>query len=169
MVMQEAIPKSSGFDSRILATDLDSDVLAHAKRDLYTDESLAAIHPGHLRTFSKGDGGETHGQNRVSRQLRESVVFLHLNLMDAWPMRGSFDAIFCRNVLIYFTKETQRVLFERIADLLGVVKCLFLGHSESLTELNDRFEYCGKNIYRKVKESRNRTPTPTRRTPGQTC
>ncbi|MFP8871770.1 MAG: CheR family methyltransferase, partial [Myxococcota bacterium] len=79
-------------------------------------------------------------------QLRESVVFLHLNFMDAWPMRGSFDAIFCRNVLIYFTKEMRRVLFERIADLLGVVKCLFLGHSESLTELNDRFEYAARKL-----------------------
>ena len=144
MVMQEAMPKSSGFDSRILATDLDLDVLAHAKRDLYTDESLAAIHPGRLRTSYKGDGGENHGQNRVLRQLRESVVFLHVNLMDAWPMCGSFDAIPCRNVLIYFTKEMQRVLFERIAELLGVVKCLFLGHSESLTELNDRFEYAAR-------------------------
>ena len=87
MVMQEAIPKSPGAGSRILDAELDSDVLAHAKRDLYTDESLAAIHLGHLRTFSKGDGGEPHGQNRVSRQLRDSVVFLRLNLMDAWPTR----------------------------------------------------------------------------------
>jgi chemotaxis protein methyltransferase CheR len=146
LARQNAIPKLLGHDSRILATDLDSDVLAHAKRGRYTDESLAAIHPDRLRTFSKGDGGESHGQNRVSRQLRQSVVFLHLNLMDAWPMRGSFDAIFCRNVLIYFTKEMQRVLFERIADLLGVVKCLFLGHSESLTELNDRFEYAARKF-----------------------
>ena len=79
--------ESPGAGSRILDTELDSDVLAHAKRDLYTDESLAASHLGHLRTFSKGDGGENHGQNRVSRQLRESVVFLQLNLMDAWPTR----------------------------------------------------------------------------------
>jgi len=83
--------------------------------------------------------------------LRQLITFKTLNLMDAWPMRGPFDFIFCRNVVIYFSKDTQRVLFDRFADYLPTGGHLFIGHSESLHRVTDRFRLLGQTIYRKVK------------------
>ena len=71
------------------------------------------------------------------------------NLMHEWPMRGPFDAIFCRNVIIYFDKETQRALFERMARLQRPGDYLFLGHSESLYRVSEQYDLIGKTIYRR--------------------
>jgi len=79
------------------------------------------------------------------------IAFKQLNLMHDWPMHGPFDIIFCRNVVIYFDKPTQMRLFERYADILVDGGYLFLGHSETMHNLSDRFELIGKTIYRKVK------------------
>ena len=83
--------------------------------------------------------------------LKGLIAFKHLNLQEAWPMRGPFDAIFCRNVVIYFDKPTQVVLFNRMAELLAVGGWLYIGHSENLSQVSDRFELVGRTIYRKVR------------------
>ena len=70
--------------------------------------------------------------------------------MQDWPMRGPFDAIFCRNVVIYFDKATQKKLFDRFADLLVDCGHLYLGHSESMHGISDRFEFIGQTMYRKL-------------------
>ena len=87
---------------------------------------------------------------RVSPELQRLIQFNPLNLMTEWPMRGRFDLIFCRNVVIYFDKQTQRQLVERYANILEEGGYLILGHSESLLNVSDRFELLGNTIYRKI-------------------
>jgi chemotaxis protein methyltransferase CheR len=85
----------------------------------------------------------------VHPRLRELVTIQPLNLLHDWPMRGPFDAIFCRNVVIYFDKPTKQRLFERYARLLVPGGYLFLGHSESMHGLSDAFDLVGRTVYRK--------------------
>jgi len=86
----------------------------------------------------------------VVPELRERIRFRQLNLKETWPMRGPFDVIFCRNVVIYFDKEMQKLLFNRFADILTPTGYLFIGHSESLFGITDRFRVAGRTIYQKV-------------------
>jgi chemotaxis protein methyltransferase CheR len=85
----------------------------------------------------------------VQDELRNLITFKQLNLMHEWPVRGPFDAIFCRNVIIYFDKDTQRALFERMAALQRPGDMLFLGHSESLYRVSDKYELVGRTVYRR--------------------
>jgi chemotaxis protein methyltransferase CheR len=80
-------------------------------------------------------------------ELQQMISFRQLNLMDSWPMRGLFDIIFCRNVVIYFSKQNQRILFDRFANALDRRGYLFVGHSESLFDICDRFNLLGNTIY----------------------
>jgi chemotaxis protein methyltransferase CheR len=148
MVLRETLPKV-GWDVKILATDLDSNVLATAERGVYEASRVKDLPEARLRRwFQKGQGAQA-GQVRVAQELRELITFRRLNLMDDWPMRGPFDIVFCRNVVIYFDKPTQRVLFERFADLLVDQGHLFVGHSESLFKVTERFVPLGKTIYQR--------------------
>jgi len=90
------------------------------------------------------------GKVRVRQELRQMIAFKHLNLMSHWPMKGPFDVIFCRNVVIYFDKDTQRVLFDRYANLLVPGGFLYIGHSENLFGITERFKLLGRNIHRKI-------------------
>ena len=83
--------------------------------------------------------------------LKHIIRFKPLNLLEPWPMRGKFDVIFCRNVVIYFDKATQRALFDRYADILKPDGWLFIGHSESLFRVSDRFRHLGRTTYRKIR------------------
>jgi chemotaxis protein methyltransferase CheR len=104
-----------------------------------------------MRFFDKGTGPQT-GKLRAREELRNLITFRQLNLMQDWPLRGPFDAIFCRNVVIYFDKATQRTLFERMATLQRPGDLLFLGHSESLYRVCDRYELIGRTIYRRIED-----------------
>ena len=148
MVIRETLP-AVGWDVKILATDLDSNVLATAERGVYEWNRVKDLPETRLRRwFQKGRNAQA-GWVRAAPALRDLITFRQLNLMDDWPMRGPFDLIFCRNVVIYFDKPTQRVLFERFADLLIEQGHLFVGHSESLFKVTERFAPLGKTIYRK--------------------
>mgnify|MGYP001013569799 FL=1 len=148
MVVRETLP-SVGWDAKILATDLDSNVLATAQRGVYDEARIKDLPEARARRwFQKGRGTQS-GQVRVAPDLQDMIVFRRLNLMLDWPMSGPFDVIFCRNVVIYFDKPTQRTLFERFADLLTERGHLFVGHSESLFKVTDRFAPLGKTIYRR--------------------
>ena len=91
------------------------------------------------------------GLVEMKQALRDLIAFKRLNLQDKWLMQGRFNVIFCRNVVIYFDKPTQRQLFDRLADLLQPDGWLFIGHSESLLGVSDRFESQGRTIYRKIR------------------
>ncbi len=148
MVVRETLP-AVGWDVKILATDLDSNVLATAERGVYEWNRVKDLSEARLRRwFQKGRNAQS-GSVRTAPALRDLITFRQLNLMDDWPMRGPFDLIFCRNVVIYFDKPTQSVLFERFADLLVERGHLFVGHSESLFKVTERFSPLGKTIYQK--------------------
>lgn len=148
MVLRETLP-ATGWDVKILATDLDSNVLATAGQGVYELSRVKDLPEARLRRwFQKGRGAQA-GRVRVAPALRELITFRRLNLMDEWPMRGAFDIVFCRNVVIYFDKPTQRVLFERFADQLVEQGHLFVGHSESLFKVTERFVPLGKTIYQR--------------------
>ncbi len=138
------------WDIRILATDIDSDVVATGRAGIYAYERIEGLDKKlQSRWFKQGKGEQT-GLVRVDPALQALISFRQLNLMQEWPIRGPFDVIFCRNVVIYFDKETQRVLFDRYANLLGPEGNLFIGHSENLFKVSDRFELIGRTIYKRI-------------------
>jgi chemotaxis protein methyltransferase CheR len=150
MVLREAQAQLVGWDAKLLATDLDSNVLAQGQRGIYVRDRFAGMAGKRVaRFFSEvNDNGER--KLSAEDEIRDLITFKQLNLMHEWPMKGPFDAIFCRNVIIYFDKETQRKLFERMAALQRPGDFLFLGHSESLYRVSDRYELIGRTIYRRL-------------------
>ncbi len=146
MTVREALPEAERWDVKILATDLDSNVLAHAKRGVYAQDRVRGLSEQRLRTSFSNDSGTF----TVRPELARMIVFKQLNLMDPFPMRGPLDAIFCRNVVIYFDKDTQRDLFARFARLQQPEALLFLGHSESLFRVSADYALLGKTMYRRV-------------------
>ncbi len=146
MTLLENLPSHEKWDVRILATDLDSNVLETAQRGIYNTDRIKGISNQRLkRWFLKGKNNKE--AVRVSPELQKLISFKQLNLLRPWPFRGPFDFIFCRNVVIYFDKPTQKVLFERYADMLEMNAHLFIGHSESLFKVTDRFKLMGQTIY----------------------
>jgi chemotaxis protein methyltransferase CheR len=149
MTVCEAIPDVASWDIKILATDIDSDMVARAKRGLYTADRLRGMDPARIKRFFRRvshEGGEAF---EVSSEIASLITFKQLNLMTPLPMRGPLDVIFCRNVVIYFDKDTQRELFARFAPLQQPNQVLCLGHSESLFKVSDAWELIGKTIYRR--------------------
>jgi chemotaxis protein methyltransferase CheR len=151
MTIAETLPDWQKYDIRILATDLDTDVLERARSGVYPDDRVRGMEPSRIKRFFTPVAGERPAW-RFDPQLASLISFRQLNLMHQLPMRGPLDAIFCRNVIIYFDKETQRDLFTRIAPLQAPDALLFLGHSESLFKVSEAYDLIGKTIYRRVKE-----------------
>ncbi len=151
MCLREALPKSAGWDVKILATDLDSNMVQRGKDGIYTTERVEGLSDARMKKWVKRGTGENSDKVRMSQELRDLITFKELNLMESWPIKGPFDFMFCRNVVIYFNKDTQRELFDRYADLLAPKAHLFIGHSESLNKVTVRFDLLGKTIYQKVK------------------
>jgi chemotaxis protein methyltransferase CheR len=141
------------FDSwtppvKILATDLDTGVLARAEAGVYADERVEKLSPERVKRFFLRGSGANAGRVRVRPELRAMITFRRLNLLDAvWPMRGPFDAIFCRNVMIYFDKPTQLKVLEKFVPLLRPEGVLFAGHSESFHNAGHLFHLRGKTVY----------------------
>jgi chemotaxis protein methyltransferase CheR len=150
VAVREAFPAHESWDVRILATDIDTRVLAHAEAGEYSAEQAERI-PSELlhRYFYQGEG-DNAGHVRAKPILKSLVRFRRLNFMDAsWPMRGLFDAIFCRNVIIYFDRATQRKLIERMTHLLRPGGYLFLGHSESLIDTRAGLRHTSQSVYQR--------------------
>lgn len=148
ITVKENLPK--GWDVKVLATDLDFNVVAHGKAGVYEQRRVEGMSKERLNRWFRKGSGENEGKVRVVDELQELITFKQLNLMHDWPMKGPFDIIFCRNVMIYFNKDTQRRLTNRYADLLADDGHLIIGHSESLFKVSDRFNLIGKTIYQKI-------------------
>jgi len=151
MVLREALGNAAGWDVRLLATDIDSNVVATAKAGIYREDRLERMSTERRRRFFEPAQDARGACFRVTDEVRSLITFARLNLMEPFPMKGPFDAIFCRNVVIYFDKETQRELFDRMADIQREGDWLFLGHSESLFRVSDRYELIGRTVYRKAR------------------
>lgn len=136
------------WNARILATDLDSNVLAKGKAGIYALDRIESLPDATKKTGFHRRRNEPVVE--VKQRFRDLIAFKQLNLLNTWPMKGPFDFIFCRNVVIYFDKDTQRVLFNKMADLLAPRGYLFIGHSESLHRVSDRFESKGRTIYQRI-------------------
>jgi chemotaxis protein methyltransferase CheR len=149
--LQRNVIRYKGWDVKILATDLDSNVLAHGKRGVYrlsgsdglTDEDRREF----FDEFDQGNQPELLAKDKI----RNMITFNRLNLLHKWPMKGKFDVIFCRNVVIYFDKPTQKVLFDRYANQLKEFGYLMIGHSENLHRVTDRFKALGGTRYKKIR------------------
>lgn len=136
---------------RILATDLDTSVLVKAREGVYLIDRLEKLPTDKLKRFFLKGSGAREGQVRIRQELRDMISFQRLNLLDDdWPMRGPFDAIFCRNVMIYFDKPTQRKILRKFAPMLHPDGLLFVGHSESLFHASELFKLRSKTVYQLV-------------------
>lgn len=150
MTVRSIIPANSGWDVKILATDLDSNMVEKGLKGIYTEERVTGLSQQNMKKWVKKGKGDTAGMVKMDDRLREMITFKQLNLMHDWPMKGSFDLIFCRNVVIYFNKDTQKILFDRYADMLVGDGHLFIGHSESMYKICDRFKLLGQTIYKRL-------------------
>ena len=143
MCLLAALPDLPRWDFKILATDIDTNVLAKAATGVYPEAELNGLSAERARVFERSSDGSV----RVPIAVRSLISFKPLNLMTAWPMKGPFDAIFCRNVAIYFDKPTQGELFSRLGKLIVPEGFLYIGHSENLGSGGEGFRLVGKTIY----------------------
>ncbi|MGK0250158.1 MAG: chemotaxis protein methyltransferase CheR [Oleispira sp.] len=149
MILKESLPDFDDWDVKILATDLDANVIAHGKAGIYRQDRIEGLDERRIKRWFKRGSGDNSDMVKVSPELQQMITFKRLNLLHEWPMSGPFDLMFCRNVVIYFDKDTQRVLFDRYADILAPDAHLFIGHSETLFKVSSRFDSLGQTIYRK--------------------
>jgi chemotaxis protein methyltransferase CheR len=132
----------------IMATDIDTNVLAHAERGIYTADRVAKLTDCQRRRFFLRGTGKQEGTVRLRNEVRSLVTFGRFNLLDPkWSVNGPFDAIFCRNVMIYFDKATQRQILQKLAPLLLPHGLLFAGHSECFVHAADIVRLRGKTVY----------------------
>jgi len=138
-----AFPELKRWDFKILATDIDSNVVAKAATGIYPKGELNGLSAQRTALFERTGTGDV----RIPREARELVTFKLLNLIEPWPVKGPFDAIFCRNVAIYFDKPTQGTLFDRLGQVLAPDGFLYIGHSENLQAVSKGFRLVGKTVY----------------------
>lgn len=153
MSVCEALGDAPRADVRILATDLDSDVLSRARAGKYTPDTLKTVDAARRSRFFEEVHENGATRYAVKPMLSRLITFNQLNLMHELPMRGPLDVIFCRNVVIYFDKETQRRLFQRYARLQRPGDLLFIGHSESMFKVSEAYTLIGRTIYRRNEAS----------------
>lgn len=146
----EALGNLQQYDIRILATDIDTNILDRAARGMYPQQDMEKVPRELLMKFfaRREEGKEVFYE--AGEELKRIIAFKPLNLMGEWPMKGPFDAIFCRNVMIYFDKPTQDRLLTRFGRLLAPQAYLYLGHSESVRGLEATFRLLNNTIYQKV-------------------
>lgn len=135
------------LDLKILATDIDTQVLKKASDGIYPADRIGDLDPEYANHFRGMVSGETL---TIAPELKRFITFRNLNLFEAWPFQGNFDAIFCRNVIIYFEADERRMLVERMVERIHPGGYLYLGHSEALIEQHDKLKNEGHTIYRKL-------------------
>lgn len=146
MSLKAAVPNIHQWDARILASDIDSNMLHVGKTGEYSLSDIENV-PSDCKSMVNTLPG-----NKVMMrdELKQLIAFRQLNLLENWPMKGQFDAVFCRNVVIYFNKPTKQLLFERMAQIIKPNGWLYIGHSENLHGISNRFELVGRTIYRRL-------------------
>lgn len=149
ITLLDARPALNNWDIKILASDIDTEVLQRAEQGIYDIERVRTLPPNVLKAHFLNGKGEAKGLVRVREELKKLIRFRRINFVDPnWPIRAHFDVIFCRNVIIYFDRDTQRRLFERLVKYLKPAGYLVVGHSENLYGLNDLFTPVRNTVYR---------------------
>ncbi len=149
LTVLEKLPEAADLDVRILATDIDPNMVADGHAGIYSEELLAPVPASGRRHFLPVQ--ERPGYFSASDTLRRLVTFKELNLIGEWPMRGTFDVIFCRNVVIYFNDSTQEKIWSRFAPILNPGGSLYIGHSERVSgPASSLFQTCGLTTYLRV-------------------
>lgn len=147
MTVIEALGREAS-NVTIMATDLDTNVLATARAGVYSEERIAKLNPDMVKRFFQRGTGSQAGMVRVRQEVRDMVTFRQLNLLhDNWSIRAPLDAIFCRNVMIYFDKPTQLAILKKFVPLLRKDGLLYAGHSESFHHADEYFKLRGKTVY----------------------
>ena len=169
ITVKDAFARRRDWDIRILASDIDTNVLQQAEAATYREDQIAEL-PSEMKQshFVKNP---SKGTMTVRPETADLVTFRQLNLLDSnWPIRAQFDAVFCRNVLIYFDSPTQDRIMRTIGRFLAPDGSLFIGHSESLSRLSETFVRVGKTVYQHVNQStvaeRDRHSTGQHRSPN---
>ena len=149
MTLLEVLPEAVELDVRILATDIDPNVLAEAREGVYTDQALSPAPVEARRRWFKPEKGQGELRWRAAETLQSLIAFRELNLVaQPWPMKGRFDVIFCRNVMIYFDEPTQREVVKNLANRLQSGGQLYIGHSERVAPEETRLASDGLTSYR---------------------
>lgn len=150
MICRSAMEDRNNLDLKILATDIDAKALQVARAATYQYHDVESI-PENLSDKFLVPMDSRQGFN-IRSDVKSMITFRELNIQEEWPMQGRFDVIFCRNMLIYFDKETQSRVLKRLADVVPEDGWLVLGHSERLPDsLLDRFKNCGPTTYMKTR------------------
>jgi len=150
MVLRENIEDIDQWDAKILATDLDSDVLHTAQEAIYSIDRIEQVSDERKRKWMLMGTGKKEDNIKMKNEIRSLVHFKKLNLTEPWPVHGTFDCIFFRNVAIYFKRATQINILNRFADHLDKNGMLFVGHSESMIGLSQRYTNTGQTIHQKI-------------------
>lgn len=151
MTILSLMPEAADRDVKILATDIDPNMVAEGRGGAYAPHLLEGIPDGYRKRWTSP---MADGRVKMSDDLRELITFNELNLIGDWPMKGQFDAIFCRNVAIYFEDDTQARLWSRFAPLNKVGGALYIGHSERIQgPAVTAYKPDGVTTYRRVEES----------------
>lgn len=152
MTLNDALgPRATG--TLVWASDIDTQVLEKAEAGVYRQEDLRTLTPEQMQRYFLRGTGPHHGLVRVRPELVAQVHFQPLNLLAAeWELPGPFDAIFCRNVMIYFDKATQERILRRFVPLLKPGGLMFAGHSENFSQLSRDFYLRGQTVYGLTKE-----------------
>ena len=136
---------------KVTASDIDSRVLARAEQGVYRDDQLKGLSQERLHHFFLRGTGVNSGLVRVRPPLQQAVEFKQINLMDEnWPFQSPLDAVFCRNVMIYFDAKTQRRVLERLHQVIQPGGLLFVGHAEHFSDVRDLFVLRGKTVYERI-------------------
>lgn len=152
MTLAETLGSGPG-KFQVTASDIDTQVLETALAGVYRQEELRTLSPQQLQRFFLRGTGPHDGKVRVRPELANMVNFMQLNLLaNEWTLPGPFDAIFCRNVMIYFDKETQEKILRRFVPLLKPGGLLFAGHSENFSQISREFYLRGQTVYGLTKE-----------------
>lgn len=139
------------YDIKILASDIDTNVLSHACAGIYKEETVETIQTNTLKKYFLKGTGNNAGLYKVKNILQKCISFRQLNFKDEdFDIHTKFDLIFCRNVIIYFDKEFQKELFNKFYRYMKEDSYVFIGHSETLFGISDLFKYISSNIYKKI-------------------
>jgi chemotaxis protein methyltransferase CheR len=149
MWLKEHMLDIESKDLLILATDISKQMLDKARLAVYPQVTLQDLPSPQFKKYFSKLNGQHSGSFQVVKDVRKLVRLSWLNLLESWPMKGPFNVIFCRNVMIYFDRPTQQILINRFWELLEPGGYLFVGHSEGLSAIKHKFRYMRPATYRK--------------------